>query len=81
MRYSLALADLNNNSSVSLREIAQIYDLPQSNLQARWKGRQSAKAFQTGHQRLSVHEDVALIRWIDTITAWDDLHGLDSWEL
>jgi len=33
-RYSLALADLNSNSSVSLREIAQIYDLPRSTLQA-----------------------------------------------
>ncbi len=69
-RYSLALADLNNDPSVSLREIARIYDLPRSTLQARRNGRQSAKTFQTGRQRLSVHEENALIRWIDTITAW-----------
>ena len=69
-RYSLALADLNSNSSVSLREIARIYDLPRSTLQARWKGRRSAKAFYTTQQRLSVHEEDALIRWIDTMTAW-----------
>jgi len=69
MRYSLALADLNNDPSVSLREIARIYDLPRSTLQARWKGRQSAKVFQTGQQQLSVQEKDALIRWIDTMTA------------
>jgi len=70
IRYSLALADLDNDPSVSLRETARIYDLPRSTLQARWKGRQSAKAFQRGRQRLSVHEEDALIQWIDTITAW-----------
>ncbi len=68
--YSLALADLNSNSSVSLRKIAWIYDLPQSTLQAWWKERQSAKAFHTTQQRLSVHEKNALIQWIDTMTAW-----------
>ncbi len=67
---SLALADLNNDSSVSLCEIAWIYDLPQSTLQAHWKERQSAKAFQTGQQRLSVHEEDALIWWINIMTAW-----------
>ncbi len=69
-QYSLALADLNNDSSVFLCKIAWIYDLPWSTLQAHWKERQSAKAFQTGQQWLSVHEKDALIWWIDTMTAW-----------
>jgi len=71
MRYSLALADLNNDSSVSLHKIAWIYDLPWSTLQAHWKERQSVKIFQTGQQQLSVQEKNALIQWIDTITAWE----------
>ncbi len=71
MRYSLALADLNNDSSVSLHEIAWIYDLPWSTLQACWKERQSAKVFQTDQQQLSVQEKNALMQWIDTMTAWE----------
>jgi hypothetical protein len=71
MRYSLALADLNNDSSVSLHKIAWIYDLSWSTLQACWKERQSAKVFQTGQQQLSVQEKNALIWWIDTMTAWE----------
>jgi len=69
-RYFLTLADLNSNSSVSLCEIAQMYDVPRSTLQARWKGRRSAKAFHTTQQRLSVHKEDALIQGIDTMTAW-----------
>jgi len=34
MQYSLALADLNNNSSVSLHKTAWIYNLSWSTLQA-----------------------------------------------
>ncbi len=33
-QYSLVLTDLNNNSSIFLYEIAQIYDLSQFTLQA-----------------------------------------------
>ncbi len=62
MQYSLALADLNNDPSVSLHEIAWIYDLSWSTLQAHWKERQSAKVFQTGQQQLSVQEKDALIQ-------------------
>jgi len=36
-QYFLTLTDLNSNSSVFLCKIAQIYDLPQSTLQAWWK--------------------------------------------
>jgi len=69
-RYTLALADLDNDPSVSLRQIAKIYGLPRSTLQHRWKGRQSAETFHAHRQRLSPHEEDALIRWIDTMTAW-----------
>jgi len=69
-QYSLALADLNNDSSVSLYKIAWIYDLSWSILQACWKERQSAKTFQTDQQWLSVHKKNALIQWINTMTAW-----------
>ncbi len=71
MQYSLALADLNNDSSVSLCKIAWIYNLSWSTLQAHWKERQSAKVFQTGQKQLSVQEKNALIWWIDTMTAWE----------
>ncbi len=69
-RYTLVLADLDNDPSVSLRQIAQIYGLPRSTLQHRWKGRQSAETFHAHRQRLSPHEEDALIRWLDTMTAW-----------
>ena len=68
--YILALADLDNDLSVFLREIARIYGLPWSTLQHHWKGRQSAETFHAHHQWLSPHEKDALIRWIDTMTAW-----------
>ncbi len=60
--YSLVLADLNSNSSVSLYKITQIYDLPQSILQAQWKERQSAKIFYITQQQLSVHKKNVLIQ-------------------
>ena len=69
--YSLALADLNNNSSVFFCKTAWIYNLSQSTLQACWKERQSAKTFHITQQQLSVHEKNALIQWIDTMTVWE----------
>ncbi len=62
VRYSLAIADLNKDPTASLRETAQIYGLPRSTLQARWKGREAAKDYHTRRQRLLVHEEEALIR-------------------
>ncbi len=61
-QYSLALADLNSNSSVSLCEVTWIYDLSWFTLQAQWKERWSAKTFYITQQQLSVHEKNALIQ-------------------
>ena len=69
-RLELAVEYLRENPNVSQREIARVYDIPRSTLQARLRGRQPAKSYHQTMQRLSVQEEQALITWIERMTAW-----------
>ena len=69
-RLQLAIEELAKNPGISQREIARLYGVPQSTLQARLKGRRAAKHYHQAAQRLSVHEEQALIDWIERMTSW-----------
>ena len=69
-RLQLAIEEIRKNPGISLREIARIYGVPRSTLQARLGGRRDAKTSHEATQRLSVEEEQGLITWIDRMTAW-----------
>ena len=69
-RLQLAIEELAKNPGVSQREIARLYGVPQSTLQARLKGRRAAEHYHQATQRLNVQEEQALIDWIERMTAW-----------
>ena len=56
-RLELAVEYLRENPNVSQREIARVYDIPRSMLQARLRGRQPAKSYHQTMQRLSVRSN------------------------
>ena len=69
-RLQLAIEELAKNPGVPQREIARLYGVPQSTLQARLKGRRAAEHYHQATQRLNVQEEQALIDWIERMTAW-----------
>ena len=69
-RLQLAIEELAKNPGISQLEIARLYGVPQSTLQARLKGRRAAKHYHQAAQRLSVHVEQALIDWIERMTSW-----------
>ena len=69
-RLHLAIEEIRKNPGISPREIARIYRVPRSTLQASFQGRRDAKTSHEATQRLSVEEEQGLITWIDRMTAW-----------
>ena len=64
-RLQLAIDEIRKNPGISQREIARIYGVPRSTLQARLRGRRDAKTSHEATQRLSVEEEQGLLTWID----------------
>lgn len=69
-RMQIAIKLLEANPDQSVRQLAKSYDLPQSTLNHRWKGRRSCKESHQAQQKLSVFKEDSIVKWINTMGIW-----------
>jgi hypothetical protein len=80
-RAILALEALQNNTKLSLRAIAKLYNVPASTLRDRRAGRPTPRDYTANSKKLTQSEEEAIVQYItelDTRTFLPRLHSVED---
>lgn len=62
-----ALAAIEQRDDYTIAAVAREFDVPESRLRGRWKGRQSKVDRRGGNRKLSVEQEIAVCRYLDRL--------------
>lgn len=69
-RMALAINSYNSGYFTSIRSTADTYDVPESTLQTRLKGRPSRQEYRSVNHNLTDTEELILVDWILSMDEW-----------